>query len=67
MQMARTNRNPSLNIYLQYEYLASYDLSRLLNDLNHLLIEAYRAYPNPSRGYEPFLEVAKYVPVTPSG
>lgn len=55
--MARTNRNPSLDIYIQYEHLASYDLSRLLNDLNHLLIEAYRAYPNPSLDYEPFLEV----------
>jgi hypothetical protein len=55
--MPRTNRNPSLDIYIQYEFLASYDLSRLLNDLNHLLIEAYKAYPNPSRGYEPFLEV----------
>jgi hypothetical protein len=55
--MARTNRSPSLDIYIQYEYLASNDLSRLLNDLNHLLIEAYRAYPNSSRSYEPFLEV----------
>jgi len=55
--MARTNRSPSLDIYIQYEYLASYDLSRLLNDLNHLLVEAYKAYPNSNRGYEPFLEV----------
>src|SRR5689334_10211536 len=55
--MARTNRSPSLDVYIQYEYLSSYDLSRLLNDLNQLLIEAYKAYPNPIRGYEPFLEV----------
>lgn len=55
--MARTNRSPSLDIYIQYEYLASNDLSRLLNDLNHLLIEAYRAYPDSNRDYEPYLAV----------
>jgi hypothetical protein len=55
--MARTNRSPSLDIYIQYEYLASFDLSRLLNDLNHLLTDAYRAYPDTNRDYEPYLAV----------
>jgi hypothetical protein len=52
------HREPEpLEVYIKYEYLTSYDLSRVLGRLSWLLREAYMRYPGFDSRYEPSLWV----------
>jgi hypothetical protein len=52
------HREPEpLEVYIKYEYLTSYDLSRVLSRLSWLLRAAYMRYPGFDSRYEPSLWV----------